>query len=210
MPHGKFLAEEKARKILNPHLPKLADCFKSAWQKWDRLAEVAPDLRYPLSARTRAGFIYDHICNEVRHQFEGVPGVTLVDSVGFLILTIENSLILRFKKLNKRDQSSNISTAQQERYIQQEPLPGLPEGTRLTAGYILDKIQAQIDDIRVTFPVGKRAKDILWSFSILGTGIDVMQPQLALDFEEPVRAKIKVKGLTEDTSTSDSKEANGQ
>src|SRR5579862_5340370 len=71
-----YLSEEDAKKILEPHLDVLTNCFKAAWQKWQRFStdSSTADLRYPLSPRTRACFIYDHICHEIKHQFNEISG----------------------------------------------------------------------------------------------------------------------------------------
>lgn len=193
-----FVSEDEARKILEPYLTTLVNCIKAPWQKWERLNEIAPDLRFPLTARTRACFIYDHICYEIKHQFAGISHATIDDHRGFLLLNIENLLLVRFKKLNSSYQSSNITTDQQNRYNCQLELPGIPNAAaRVTAGYLLDKIQAQIRDIRVTFPVGSNGRNVLWSFSILGTAIEAIQPEIG--FEEPAKPRVKAKGITQDT-----------
>ncbi|HYT43547.1 MAG TPA: hypothetical protein VEP90_14510, partial [Methylomirabilota bacterium] len=150
-----YISEEATREILKPHLSTLTNCITTPWQQWERFGEIAPDLRFPLIARTRACFIYDHICHEIKHQFEGISGVSVDDRRGFLLLNIENLLLMRFKKLNKSFQASNIATYQQENYSLQLELPGIPDSAaRITAGYLLDKIQAGMKDIRIVFPIG--------------------------------------------------------
>src|SRR6266550_8191741 len=121
-----YVPEEEAKQILEPHLLTLSNCFKIAWQQWKRFDQKAPELRFPLAPRTRACFIYDHICHEIKHQFEGKSGVTIDDKPGFLLLNIENLLLIRFKKLNTASQASNIPTIQQNIYNLQLELPGIP------------------------------------------------------------------------------------
>ena len=193
-----YISEEEAKKILESHLPILTNCIKVAWQQWERLDEKAPDLRFPLAARTRACFIYDHICYEVKHQFEGVSGVSINDKPEFVLLNIENLILIRFKKLNSASQGSNIATIQQDNYNLQLELPGIPNSAaRITAGYLLDKIQATIKDIRIAFPVDRRGKRVLWSFSLLGTKIEVVQPEM--EFKEPTKPRVKAKAVIQKT-----------
>jgi hypothetical protein len=195
-----YISEEEAQKILEPYLLTLTNCMKVAWQQWERLNEFDNSrIRYPLTARTRACFIYDHICHEIKHQFEGVSGVSIDDSRGFLLLNIQNLLLMRFKKLNRFNQASNIATYQQETYSLQMELPDIPDSAaRITVGYLLDKIhQAELRDLRVVFPVGSRGKNILWSFSILGTKVEAIQPEI--EFEEPAKPRVKAKGIVQET-----------
>jgi len=139
------------------------------------------------------------MCHEIKHQFEGVSGVSIDDKHGFLLLNIENLLLMRFKKLNKFYQASNIATIQQDTYNRQLELPDIPDSAaRVTAGYLLDKIhQAGMKDIRVVFPVGPKGKNILWSFSILGTNVEAVQPEM--EFEEPAKPRVKAKGIVQET-----------
>lgn len=190
-----YISEEDAKKILEPHLIILSNCIKAAWLKWENLNEIAPDFRFPLSSRTRACCIYDHICHEIKHQFLETKGVYVSESRGFLLLNIDGLVLIRFKKINSLNKSSNIATYQQYVYNAQLELPGIPNSAaRLTAGYLLDKFQASIKDMRMTFPM---RKGVLWSFSLPGTEIQAIQPPMP--FEEPVKAKVKAKGVSHDT-----------
>ena len=121
------------------------------------------------------------------------------------MLNIENLLLMRFKKLNKFYRASNIATYQQEVYNLQMELPNIPDSAaRITAGYLLDKIhQADMKDICVVFPVGSKGKNILWSFSILGTNVEAVQPEM--EFEEPAKPRVKAKGVGQNK-----KETSGQ
>lgn len=196
-----YISEEEARKILEPHLAILTNCFNTSWKKWERFGAdpSTSDLRFPLSPRTRACFIYDHICHEIKHQFDGISNVSIDDSHGFLKLNIQNLILIRFKKFNSASQSSNIATCQQDRYNRQMELPGIPNAAaRITAGYLLDRIhQTDLKDIRVAFPTGPKGKNVLWGFSILGTKIEAIQPEM--EFIEPAKPKVKAKGVTQDT-----------
>lgn len=194
---AKYVTEEKTRQILEPYLPILTSCLKVPWQQWERLKEEKTyDLWFPLTPRTRACFLYDHICHQIRHQFEGICGVTITEEHGFLLLNVQNLLLIRFKKLNSFGQASNVHTQQQKDYNLQLELPGIPNSAaRITAGYLLDKLQNDVEDIRVVLPIGARARQVIWSYSILGNRIEAIQPEM--EFEEPVKPKVKAKRVTQ-------------
>ena len=42
-------------------VPLVWQCIRSGWNAWTEFGEAAPDLRAPLSKRSRATFVYDHI-----------------------------------------------------------------------------------------------------------------------------------------------------
>ena len=159
-----------AADILTPHIPILHACFKAAWESWERFGAVLPELRYVLTPRTRAGFVNDHICQEVKVRFAGVPNARVEEVSGLVLLTLhdlsteEPALIMRFKKLNRELLSSNIPTAQQIEFSRQLRLPGFPSVTRLTAGYQLDMLQSAIQDLWVTCAV---QNNVLWAIPIL-------------------------------------------
>lgn len=168
-----LIEQPRAESVLGPHLPRLQACFASAWQSWERFGSVLPELRYVLTPRTRAGFLNDHICQEVKVRFAGCPDTTVEEARGLVLLTLsdpydhEPALAMRFKKLNRELLSSNIPTMQQVDFARQLRLPGFPNVTRLTAGYQLDRFQSAIQDLWVTCAV---QSNILWAIPISESG----------------------------------------
>ena len=162
-----ILSAEDAKTLLDPYLATVRSCIEGGWQAWKKLSEVAPDLSAPLSKRSRASFVYDHISAKVKAAFDGSNAVSIQEKRGFLTLEIEGPdarAILRFKKLDKDKRGHNYQTGQQVLFTLQLKLPGWPaHATRLVAGYQLDTPEVDIHQFLITCPVGR---DVEWFFAI--------------------------------------------
>jgi len=180
-----LIEQPKAECILAPHIPMLRTCFHTAWESWEKFGAMLPELRYVLTARTRAGFVNDHICQEVKVRFARVADARVEEVRGLVLLTLydsstnEPALIMRFKKLNRELLSSNIPTKQQRDFSRQLSFPEIPSVTRLTAGYQLDMLQSAIKDLWVTCAV---QSNVLWAIPILDDG----EGGIEIEFVEPI------------------------
>jgi len=196
-PASDLLGQDEAADLLKPYVEAIRDCILKAWHQWEEFGQVLPEARRALCARTRANFLYDHICQAIIHRFDGVDGVSINTRRGFLMLNIRDRALVRFKKLDKNLHASNIATYQQVRFTLQMELPGIPKGvTRLVAGYQLDRSQTAISDMVVTQPYGNRLN---WFYSIGTTG-EIVRIQEALPGPVPaprVRAKRPMKDASE-------------
>lgn len=157
--------EDGARKLLAPYLAGLRGAMEDGWKAWVELGDKLPSARLPLRSRTRANFVYDHIAANAVARFGKDPKVRISESRGFLQLLIDRKYILRFKKLDRKRRSRNISTGQQRLWFNvQMSLPEMPaEAVRLIAGYQLNPFGTEFEDILVTRPANGR---IDWAFSI--------------------------------------------
>ena len=162
---------------------KLAACIQGGWGKWEELGRRAPDLQIPLNAFARAIIVHNHITDLARKAFADDPGVHVGDNRGFLVLTIEEQLVIRFKKYkNGNFTTSNIPTQQQLQFEYQLQLSGMPpEATKLVAGYLLDELQTSIGTIAITCRVGP---DLQWMLDIsdeADAGGEVFEPFVGPD-----------------------------
>jgi hypothetical protein len=151
---------------------------RHGFAQWEELGGVDEDparqnkraLRNPLSARSRASWIYDHIAHEARRRLAGRSEVKLTASRGFLLVFVGSSFVLRFKKLDSKGLSRNYQTHAQKLFSCQLEMFGLGEETRLTLGYQLDELGRAIKDIRVVCPVGPHRT--AWQYSLLAEAGD--------------------------------------
>lgn len=174
MSDTRIISEDEGRQILETHWGRLRFCYAWAWEQWE---ELPPEKRIPLGARSRASFIHDYATYRARKEFDGVPGVDVVDDHGFLVLVFEDTVILRFKKFRNAGMgTSGIATRQQQQFEWQDPIPGMPVATNLVSGYSLDQLQTSMSMVAIACSVGS---DLQWSIDITeneDTGGAVVQP----------------------------------
>jgi hypothetical protein len=183
-----LVTQAEAEAILEPSLAKLRKCIEVGWQAWKNLKNTDRDLWVPLSTRTRANFVYDHIAHEAKHQFAPENVTT---KHGFLIIWFDEKLCIRFKKFDKRRRTRNIDTNQQRLFEMQVCLPGMEDvSTHLNAGYILNHLQQEISEVAVTCPKGKSLE---WWFSIAEAAPESILPHPATKQEPAATVQVRVK-----------------
>jgi hypothetical protein len=155
---------EEIISIITPHLEKIRECIVSAWNDYD---VECHSIRYKTTPRSRAAIVHDNMKYRIKTSFEGIKGIRYLESRGLFLLIFNDRVCIRFKKLNAKMLSRNIPTQQTLLYINQLELPEIPGITKMIAGYRLDKLQAGIDGIFVTYPRGTR--DIPWHLEL---GVD--------------------------------------
>ena len=184
-PMNNLLTEEAAETLLAPHLPAIGNCLREAVGRFK--ADRA--LTGPVSTRTRASNVHDYATEAAERIFDGVPGIELARDHGFLVIVVEDTAVIRFKKLTDRLATHGIATRQARLWDAQEPIPGLPQRTHLVAGYVLD----DLGEIQRLALVCSRYGRVLWSIDLSGghsegTGT-IMFPSLN-DGPEPEGATV--------------------
>lgn len=190
---------EDAQSLLNPYLDILASCFKDAWDRWKRLEADSTGLGKPLTGRTRASFVNDHIWELIKERLSGKPEIREYERRGLRTVVIAEKVALRFKKLGNNLLASNISTVQQDMLAYQQRLEGMEEYgplVYLTAGYVLNRINSDISDIHVTYGIGK---SVAWSFQVpwlqsadMGTVL-MIEPAAAVDTAPARTRRVRAK-----------------
>ncbi len=162
---------EEAQAILSrqQRAKKLAVCVNGGWDKWEELGKRVPDLMIPVGPSARALLVHNYMTDLARREFADDPGVRIGSKGGFLCLTFEDKVVIRFKKFkNGNFTTSGIPTKQQQQFAYQlsfefEGMP--PEATKLVVGYLLNELQTSIETIAVTCRVGS---DLRWVLDITG------------------------------------------
>jgi hypothetical protein len=147
------ISEEEARQILAEHLDDLTEVISAGWQDWQSLQQDAP--RSALrSKKTRACWVSDAMRDKALELFDSKDGVVVSEKRGFVTLTFDNKLVLRFKKFSSgRLRTSGINTHQRwEFQTQQLHIEGLTV-TTLVAGYLLDSLEQYQKKVAITCPV---------------------------------------------------------
>jgi hypothetical protein len=163
----------QSKAALAPLLAELIASVKHGFGQWKRLGHIDHEhavadespLRSPLSSRTRASWVYDHIVQEARRRLGGRPGVTLSTSRGFLLVLVGDAFSVRFKKLDAKGLARNYQTRAQTQFSFQLEMFGLGQETRITCGYQLDQLATEIADILIACPDGPYSN--AWQYSAL-------------------------------------------
>ena len=128
-----LLSEDAAWALLAPHLRLIGDCLREGVDRFNAEREHAG----PVSTRSRASLVHDYAAEAAERAFDGTDGVELVRDHGFLVIVVDQRVLIRFKKLTNRLETRGIRTHQAQLWDAQEPLPGMPPVTHLVAGYVL-------------------------------------------------------------------------
>jgi hypothetical protein len=151
---------DAALTILDPYLSLFGGCVRRGWDRWKT------ETRLPIDVlkRSRACLVYDYIADEARRTLGNVEGLTVTEDRGFVLVNVEDRLLVRFKKFDQRLRTSGIHTQQQLAFsYQQLSIDGLGPLPQLVAGYLLDDFELEISRVAITCSFGSR---IMWVIEI--------------------------------------------
>jgi hypothetical protein len=137
---GGWCSEAEVRQIIGADgAGTLIDIISGAWQAYLDEGRVR-------RRRTRAGIVWEAMTERADRdlvtRFDGVRKVELPDSAAYVL---RERLLLRFKKHDRKMQTSNVRTAMQRALARQGYLDGMPELAHVTCGYVLDRAEAGIE-----------------------------------------------------------------
>ncbi|MFC9652338.1 hypothetical protein [Streptomyces sp. NPDC056937] len=162
------LSAVEAELVLSPHLQKIGGCIELGWRRWLGLLKQDSELGIVISARSRANLVYDFIRYEAVNAFDGSESVKVGDSRGFLLLTFEERIVLRFKKFRDRKLRTSGVPTQQRREFANQVLPDMEALTHLVAGYLPDKEGLGLERMAIACSLND---DRLWVLELdLGLG----------------------------------------
>jgi hypothetical protein len=150
---GRSCSETEVRRIIGAEgAEALIGVISGGWQ-------VYLDERRVRSRRTRANIVWDNMVELADKELVGhFDGVRRVDIHGSAAYVLNDRLLLRFKKHDRKMRTSNIMTAVQSALWFQGHLDGMPDLAHVTCGYILDKADAGIEKFVVVRSTGKKRK----------------------------------------------------
>ena len=127
-----------------------------------------PAFRAAMTPRARAKAIHDLTVAHARTMLSGRPGLTMTEQPGFLVVTVDDRVGIRYKKFDDDLGTCGIATTQRRLWNVQEPLMGMHELTYLVAGYQLDAFE-QLAGAAITCSVGSR---VIWYIDAPDAGLD--------------------------------------
>ncbi len=201
------MSEAEAREILSRYEVKIHECIQAGW---DAYMGYDPSIRSVHTPRTRANCVRDHIVSEVRTKF-GTNGTRLHEQTdGLFCLSVEDRILIKFKKFDDEKKSSNIPTQQAMDFVtQQYDLPGFRSVTNLIAGYDLNESQTSIKSISIACPNGDDSNS--WCYDLMSPMADViLMPTANINADTDSgeqKERVKLKNTGEEKER---KEGNGK
>jgi hypothetical protein len=193
-----MISKASAEHILRRRIGKIRDCIVQAYGSWRSDHQGNGSDGLILTPRSRASVIHDYMVAFARDFFKDDPGIRIFTKRGLSLINIDDSLLLRFKKLDAEKRSRNIPTQQTYLFRAQLELPGIPaELTHIEAGYVLNELQTMLDGIYITCPNGKRLEWFIDLTSLLGANVVPLSPPSALPKAPAAARKKRLKPKTE-------------
>lgn len=182
---------------LNEFLPIFRGCLDQAWEFVEQVFSDNPERRVAFCPATRAGMLYDRLVQLVKQSLDGHPRVEVTHRGRMLRLIIDDTIMVRFKKLDENLRAKNVRTPSQFGDYFQFRLPGTeePELTKLVFGYRLNATESEIEGRYVTCT--KNWDENYWVFP-LDEEASLATPLFPPDTEEEDDAVIVVKAKQAD------------
>ncbi len=154
--HG-YISLVDAQALLQPQIPSLVDVAKQSLS----LFLANPVVVRQASALGRAVFLWDNFYSFSEIAFVNVPGVEYAVTEGQRHLTVDNQIILKFKKVDANYESRNHRTERSDGWDSQFELDGTPDVNlpRLEMGYTLDATGTKYDRLCILLR-GTRVKGV--------------------------------------------------
>ncbi len=128
--------------VIGRHLPQLGEVLHAAWHDYQLLRDQPDSALGRAGAATRAMLVTDFVRTPAHRVFAGVEGAKVADRYGRPWVSLHDGRVqVRFKRLTTGLRVCPSESERQRRlsYHLGDPcLPGAPEATVLTAGYVLD------------------------------------------------------------------------
>jgi hypothetical protein len=163
-----IISADAAFAALGRHIDDLAQIPFRAWERYR--ADIAPAMAAP-PKRLRSTAMQALMVAEMEAAFGG----EVRHRKGRSLLCTVPGLVVQCKKLDARGQPQNYPTETAVRFAYQVPIPGIPPGTRLTLGYMLNTTGTAIAEVRL---LAQNGKGVEW-FRELTVGqivISIMAP----------------------------------
>jgi len=192
------ISKVQAQQQIGPYHDRIAEAVYSAW---DKLVQEVLALFPGATVRFKRNAMYELMIQKARPLFEDVDGLKLIETKrGRILLIVKsaaNPLILRFKKVNNKFETSNYPTQESLAYDNQMPyLPGIPPGARITVGYVMNEQETELRSVHI---ICSKGNIVYWDYPLSREGATVevvpatpFLPALPSPPERRVRAKTKV------------------
>lgn len=194
--------QDDAEQLLEPFKPVLFGAFTGAFSDWSSLLQRAPEETAGLTKFVRTRYLHDRVVNRLqREELRGsVPGLRVRQINGLQVAVLHDSLMLKFKKLDRNLRSRNIQTGQTVAFNNQVPLVTDGGGllTNATGGYVLDRGAAELSKLVVVCWDGPSR---LWRVDLDAGKADGVMVELPAQPYTPPTRRTRVRSGSEEKAS---------
>ena len=164
-PSDGLITDTEAHEILSPRYAGLWQCFGSAWTAWRKISES--EAGNDLGPSARARIVWEK-ANALGAQVFGTESGVVRRSRRGLIFFDFSRVLVRFKKFGPAFATRGILTEQRrlledQAHLQAEQMELFPKAPMLVVGYVLNKLETEIDRL---FVVLQQRGQTLWFIEI--------------------------------------------
>ena len=194
MRDGQIGSHQEAEEFLRDFRGILSGAIVGALSDWDTVLRANPNETGGLSTSARARVIHDRTVHRlgVEEASGSYPGLRLAKIRGLYVVILNDTLMLKLKKLDLNLRSRNIRTGQTAAFDQQSALFPREVGvlTNATSGYVLDALGSELARVVVVCWDGRERR---WEVDLLesaGEGGVVVTIPASPAPVRPIRTRI--------------------
>lgn len=163
-----ILQEEDGKEIITKELQDiLLQIYGNALTGLNKVMDTCG---YSLNARSKPTLLHDFVMSEAKNHFEGLENVTITEKYNSMMVIIKKgsgSLAGRFKKLNKKGQTSNVQTKRNENIASNQlelEFEGMQRPTHIDIGYSPNETWTDFDAVKILCRVNNNP---LWHIDLI-------------------------------------------
>lgn len=185
---NRLKTEAEAKKILKPYEELIQKIYYESLYSLNGMLEATTE---HVNKRNRSGLLHNFAVNKTKEYLKDDKNVTIVEKYSSVqvIFNLESPLVARYKKVNKKLMSSNVSTKRSNRISNQLSL--FPHNiTYIDFGYRLDETNTDFEELVVVCRMGN---EIIWDYKLVSEINAVKTVTTKSDAEPTLKDEIQIK-----------------
>jgi hypothetical protein len=151
---------------------------------------------------TKSNLVRSYVLERIKKLVAKTPTLKLLVQKRMVAILVEDKIIVRFKKLNRKFCSTNVLTEQVKLFRNRELLFQGIEALHVDAGWRVNKFYSEIDDVHFVCPNGK---ENLWRLPLLNLADKKIKSIFQVEETEVINIVTIKPGIANDDRKSASK-----
>ncbi len=154
--------ESSAKEILDPYLDIISQIYREALEDLTKAKSATTQI---FNKRSQSTLLHNFAMNLAKKYLSDESGIHILEKYSSIqiIFSADSPLVARFKKINKENVSSNISTNRSNSINNQLSLWPSLNVTYIEFGYRMNKTNTDYETLAVVCRIGN---EIVWTFDL--------------------------------------------